>query len=188
MSWRTSPPANRRCCCVVWCVVIANRRRSWARLKGKVNQRRIHLSLCFCFYNRRLTRLLCVRSTAAYCCELLTTERCATGCAPLTLRLPEHQVSGALTAKVKGLKPHSDIFHCVFQVKVFTEMSRMDEEESWMLQHNLRHLLKMVLCVHVVACLKPSSLSGYGRTAEPPHHQRLFPRRRCTKRKIAQEN
>lgn len=138
MSWRTSPPANRRCCCVVWCVVIANRRRSWARLKGKVHQRRIHLSLCFCFYHRRLTRLLCVRSTAACCCELLTTERCATGCAPLTLRLPEHRVSGALTAKVKGLKPHSDIFHCVFQVKVFTEMSRMDEEESWMLQHNLR--------------------------------------------------
>lgn len=46
-------------------------------------------------------------------------------------------------------------FLCVFQVNVFTEMSRMDEEETLMLQHDLQHLLQMVLCAHVVACLKP---------------------------------
>lgn len=35
------PPANRWGCCVIWCVIKANRGRSWAHLKGKVNQRRV---------------------------------------------------------------------------------------------------------------------------------------------------
>lgn len=55
----------------------------------------------FLLSNRRLTPLLCARSTAEYCCGLLTTETCTTGCGPFSPAWAERQVSPALTAGVR---------------------------------------------------------------------------------------
>lgn len=141
----------------LWRVVIANRRRSWAHLKGRVNQRRIHPSvvkelihLLTCVQSnsesRRVSLVFLLLKQTPHTFAVCTQHRgillraandremhdwlCAFN--PLLARASGEGCSHSKSQK--DLKRHSNIFLCVFQVKGFTEVSRMDEE-----QHNFQH-------------------------------------------------